>query len=400
MKHLISRYFPIWLVAVTFSTAFCQVYLSQAPQFAEAGQTVQVRAFADNHSTNVTLAWISDTQNSSTEMVFKDGAWTAVIPAEAVQGTELSYTVTADDAQGTAASPDCTLYICPAYTRLKPHTMALRQTILAQATWNSNDSAFGLLKPENGPPVGPASIAYSKGSIYLLDSVNGRVLSFTRTGKPRPAMKIPTTDASDLVVDPTDNSLVVVSQLNDTIYRFRNGKLNRTQSVPLKKSFAYPAKFSYDRHTKTLYTGQQNRRDKKIAVTDRNTAGQTTAQSAPQDLNLQVVTEVQGNQLRLKLDNNPQIFSVEFQHPTGYVDEALVDDSGIVWILYTLQGDYRIRRLARIDTINATAETALINVWFSFDATRRMTLTDNGVALMTGDETQGRIIAFDYAGGL
>jgi hypothetical protein len=114
----------------------------------------------------------------------------------------------------------------------------------------------------------------------------------------------------------------------------------------------------------------------------------------------QVLAEVQGDYLMVKINNNSQIFAIDCGQAVGYIDEEMVDENGIVWILYTLKGDYRIRRLARIDTVGEQAETAQINVWFPFYATRRMTLTDNGVALVAGDLRHGRIVAFDYAGGV
>jgi hypothetical protein len=400
MKLSVSRSLSVWLVLLGCSTAFSQVYLLQAPQFAEAGQAVRIRAFVETPPTTVTLSWTSGTASGEESMTLNPqrGYWAADIPSDAVAGTELSYTVTAENDQGEAASPDCTLIITPAYTLLEPRMMELHQSTLAEAAWNSNDSAFGLLKPENGPPVGPASITYHKGRVYLLDSVKGRVLGFSKADKSRTATALPTSIATDLVVDPTDDSLVVVSQLEDKIYRFRNGKLNRTESVPMKKSYEYPAQFNYDRHSRSLYTQQPNRLGKRAAVLRQGAPRQAAERSDEQ--NLQVLTEVQDHQLRVKLDSNPQIFAVEFSQPVGFIDEAVVDENGTVWVLYTLKGDYRIRRLARIDTINAQAETALINVWFAFDATRRMTVTDSGVALMTGDEAQGRIVTFDYAGGL
>lgn len=398
MKQSLCRFLLLWFAGS--SAAFCQVYLMQAPQFAQAGQAVPIRAIVESTPTAVTLTWVSGSETGVLDMAFNaDGScWTATIPADAVAGTELTYTVTADDAQGSAASEDCTLSICPAYTVLEPKQMTLRQATLAETVWNSSARAFGLLKPENGPPIGPASIAFHKGRVYLLDSVNERILSFSKAGKSRTEVPIATSFASDLVVDPTNDSLLVISQLEDKIYRIRKGKVAKTVPVKLKRSFEYPAQFVFDRDTQSLHTQQQNRRGKRASVMNKNTSVQTADQ--PTEQNLPVLTDVRDHQLQVKADGNPQIFAVEFQQPVGFIDEAVVDDNGIVWVLFTLQGDYRVRRLARIDTVNAQAQTALIDVWFSFDATRRMAVTDSGVVLMTGDETQGRMVTFDYAGGV
>ena len=395
MRHSIFKYFSVWLILLGCSTAYCQIYLLESPRFAESGQAIEIRAFADNSPAQVQLNWASDTQSGSVDMTQNadSGYWTAAIPAQAVQGTELSYTVNTNNDQ----SPDCTLCICTEYTPLKPQAMTLKQTVLTRKRWNSNDNAFGLLKPEKGPAIGPASIAYHKGTIYLLDSVKKRVLRFNKTGKPHTAISVPTSIASDLVIDPTDDSLLVVSQLEDKVFRFQKGKLRKTQSVPLKKSLGYPTKFSYDRHSRTLFARKQNQRENLVAVVNQKNSLQTNKQ--PMEKNPQVLTEIQGSHLILKIDSNPQVFAVSFDRPVGCIDEAAVDDNGVAWILYTLRGDYRIRRVARIDTANAHAETAQLDIWFSFDATRRMTLTDNGVALMAGNETQGRIVAFDYMGG-
>lgn len=399
--HFLFKRFPIWLVLLSGPAVFSQVCLWQPPQFTEAGRAVTIRAFADDHPVRLTLTWTSDTQNASSRMLPNDdtGCWTAVIPASAIEGTELRYVVTAEyDQKPSDASGDCTLYICPQYTTLKPQPMILTQTIVTQKKWNSNDDAFGLLKPEQGPPAGPASIAYHNGNVYILDSVNQRVLTFSKTGTlQHPPLTIPTNTGSDLLVDPADDSLVVVSQLDDKVHQFRNGQLQTTVSVPMKHDFEYPTKFNYDPHTKTLFVHKPNRREN-LAVVAPTPNPKTDTQPVPQ--NPAVFTGVRANLLMLKTGDCEEIFAATFDRPVGYIDEAIADNEGIVWVLFTLQGDYRVRRLARIDTLNAQAETAQINIWFSFDATRRMALTDNGIVCMAGDAVYGRIVAFDYTGGV
>lgn len=399
MIHALCKRFLICLTLLTSSTVFSQVCLFKAPRFAEAGRDISIQAIVDDAPKGVTLHWTCSTGEYHVPMTADADAnrWTGTIPAQAVEGTELTYTVTSTyDDESQAASPNCTLFICPEYTVLEPQPLPLQQTVLVQKEWNSDDAALGLLKSTDGPPLGPAAIACQNGKIYVLDSVKSRVLGFTMDGDTCATIPVPTSNASDLIIDPADDSVIVVSQLEDKVYEFQNGRLNKARSVSMRKNFEYPAKFSYDHRSKKLYARHQNHRERLAAAPNQASTGDLTEP----EKNQQVMTDVQGQELILKTDNSPDIFAITFDRPVGYIDETETDGNGIVWVLYTLAGDYRTRRLARIDTLNAKAETTQINVWFSFDATRRMTLTDTGVALMTGDASHGRIVKFDYAGDL
>ncbi len=100
------------------------------------------------------------------------------------------------------------------------------------------------------------------------------------------------------------------------------------------------------------------------------------------------------------LNGFSRIIAITFDKPVACIEESLADSNGVIWVLYTLQGDYRMRRLARVDTSKGLAETAETDIWFSFDATRRMALTRKGVVLFAGDMKEGRIVVFDYNGGV
>ena len=89
-----------------------------------------------------------------------------------------------------------------------------------------------------------------------------------------------------------------------------------------------------------------------------------------------------------------------FDKPVVCIEEALMNDNGIVWVLYTLQGDYRMRRLGRLDTQNGLFQTAQTDVWFSFGATRHMALSRDGVVILAGDMEEARIIKFDCKKGI
>ncbi|MCE5187448.1 MAG: hypothetical protein LLF76_15110 [Planctomycetaceae bacterium] len=395
MINALCRRFLICLTLLGSSQVFAQVSLFKAPRFAEAGHDIAIGAIVDDAAKDVTLSWTCGSDEYQAAMTTAGAnRWTGTIPAQSVQGTELTYRVAVGkDDQSLITSPDVTLFICPQYTVLKPQPLALQQTVVVEKEWNSDDAAFGLLTPADGPPLGPAAIAGANGILYVLDSVKHRVLGFTADGSLSTTIEVPTSHASDLIIDPADNSVIVVSQLEDKIHKFQNGRLHEARSAALRKNFEYPAKFSYDRDSKKLYAPNQNHPEK-LAAANQTPASELVEQPKDQ----QVTAEVQGNDLILKTENSSNVLVLPFDQPVGYIDETVTDENGIVWVLYTLEGDYRIRRLARIDTLNARAETTQINVWFSFDATRRMTATPAGVALMTGDTSHGRIVTFDYAG--
>ena len=398
MEDSILKRFPIGLVLFGCSVVFSQVNLLEAPKFSEVGHTVKIRAIAENDPVQVRLTWTSNTKSGYSNMTLNpaSGYWSATIPAQAVQGTELNYAVVADYDQGqTVTSPDCILYICPKYTTLTPQTMVLEKTIVTEKKWNSNDDAFGLLVPADGSPTGPASIAYYKSNVYLLDSVKGRIVRFNNTGQSHLIGTVPTLLASDLVIDPTDDSLLVISQLEDKIYRFnKNGKIKHTRSVPMRKELVYPSKFTYESSDGTLFGQDLSQQSGLVGVMREDQNIDTAKRYVEKDP--QVIFEAQGNKMLLNFEASQKIFAITFDRPVICIEEALADSNGIIWVLYTLQGDYRMRRLARVDSVRNLVQVAETDIWFAFDATRRMAVTPKGVVLLAGDMEDAKIVSYDY----
>lgn len=76
------------------------------------------------------------------------------------------------------------------------------------------------------------------------------------------------------------------------------------------------------------------------------------------------------------------------------------DPNGVIWVLFTLEGDYQTHRLARVDLAQNTAGVAQVDVLFSFDGTRRMAPTESGVVFFSSDENEGHVVTFNYGGTL
>lgn len=391
----------VLLVAFNCSLAYGQISLLGTPLFAEQDQAVEIQVSVEDSVESVMLQWGLQDIVGQVEMEpgAEIGYWSAVIPGQDVQGEVLPYTIVVNPNQEPVTERlEGTLYICPEYTVLEPKPMALKAKVLVKNKWNSSAEAFGLSGSDEGPEVGPASIAYDNGTVYVLDSANRRVLGFDKQGKSRRPIAVPAALASDILIDPLDSSVVVVSQLEDKLYRVK--KNGTVQSLPLglNRKLIYPTKFRYDAGLGTLLAEDAVRQNRPRAVGQHGTPETVSAEQTESDP--QVLSEAAGNHIRLGFDTDPQVFDVRFDKPIFCIEEALADSNGIIWVLFTLEGDYRVRRLVRVDTSTGLAETAETDVWFSFDATRHMALTEEGVVVFAGDEEEGRIVKFDYDGDI
>jgi hypothetical protein len=259
----------------------------------------------------------------------------------------------------------------PAYPVLKPEPMKLDKKVLVSAEWNSSADAFGLDKPaaeQEGATVGPSSVAYSEGHIYVLDNVNKRVLKYDPNGSLVSSIALPTKGATDVMTD-DQGAVMVVDHHNDRIYRIEGDIAKLMGSVTTRDDFPIGTKFHYDTASNTLM---------------------------PRDVDGDGLAKVDGNNLVVALADGKEL-ALGFESPVACVEEVVTDGQGIVWVLYTLEGDYRMRRLARVDPVGGTARVAELDVWFAFDATRHMAPAQNGVVLFAGDHQEGRLVSFAYA---
>jgi hypothetical protein len=175
--------------------------------------------------------------------------------------------------------------------------------------------------------------------------------------------------ATDLIVDASGNSLVLIDHMYDKVYRVDGDALVLIGNVPLKADYPLGTQFTYDADAKTL-----------SAI-----------------VNMDDIAAIQGNNVTLTL-NNQEKLSIAFDKPLAGVEQVVTDANGIIWLLYSQEGDYRMRRVARVDRTRGTVGVAEIDVWFPFDATRHMAATGNGVVVFGGDQQEGRLISFDYTG--
>jgi hypothetical protein len=97
---------------------------------------------------------------------------------------------------------------------------------------------------------------------------------------------------------------------------------------------------------------------------------------------------------------NGQSLSVAFDRRVESVDEMTMDRQGRVWVLFTLEWDYRVRRLAVVDPVRRTAGVELLDIHFPFENIRRMAPIGNGVVILSGDDDKGRLRSYEYSGNL
>lgn len=391
---------------------FCGLSLSfgAAPQvfsidphlFSKSNEPLEIAACADNQPNQLLLQWSSSLEQSTEEMGWeRDGeCWKACLSAKQVRGEEIRYQILAYYAGNTLVrSPE---YIVSLYSEtipLVPKAMAVQVKILARHKWNENPDAFSLLEGPDGTVIGPAAIVCRKNQVHVLDTVKSRILTYDLQGRRQKQILLPTSSASDLVIDPNDNSFLVISQSEDQVLRLRPGRPIRTQPLNVRRQLAYPAQFRYDPSSETLMAKDGARQNRWAGVLRRN----QNIFRQPGDISptlSDVLVETAEGGILVKSPRHKSIYSVSFEQPVRCIEETLEDKNGVIWLLFTLEGDYRTRRLCRIDPEKQIAQTAMIDVWFSFEAARRMDLTDQGVVLLAGDNQEGRIILIEYQGEL
>ncbi|HOK66984.1 MAG TPA: hypothetical protein PK054_11755 [Anaerohalosphaeraceae bacterium] len=395
-----------------FLLFFCGLSLSfgAAPQvfsinphlFSKSDEPLEIAACADNQPNQVLLQWASSLEQGTEEMTWEPNGecWKACLSAKQTRGEEIRYQILAHyDGNTLVQSPE---YIVSLYSEtipLVPKAMAVQAKILVQHKWNENPDAFSLLESPDGTVIGPAAIVCRKNQVHVLDTAKGRILTYDLHGRRQKQILLPTSSASDLVIDPNDNSFLVISQAEDRVHRLRPGRPIRTQPLHVRRQLAYPAQFRYDPSSETLMAKDGARQNRWAGVLRRNqNIFRQSGDISPTQSD--VLAETAEGGILVKSPRYKSIYSVSFEQPVRCIEETLEDKNGVIWLLFTLEGDYRIRRLCRIDLEKQTAQTAQIDVWFSFEAARRMDLTDQGVVLLAGDNQEGRIILFEYQGEL
>ncbi len=259
------------------------------------------------------------------------------------------------------------------YPTLTNVPMRLTKKVLVSKKWNSGSDSFGLDKPpagKEGATIGPAAVTYFDGKLYVLDNPNKRIVAYDTAGNLLSSIALPNNVATDLSVDASGTSLILIDHMHDKVYRVDGSELTLLSSLPLKENFPLGTKFSYDPVSNTLST---------------------------QEVHQDGLADIDGNNLVLNQRDGSKL-AIPFDKPVACVEEIVTDASGITWVLYTLEGDYQMRRIARVDRAHGTVGTAEVDVYFAFDATRHMAATGTGVVLFGGDNHEGRLIAFNYVG--
>ena len=276
-----------------------------------------------------------------------------------------------------------------------PEPMNLAVTTIASRPWNGAADSFGLWRSGEGPTIGPAAVAYGNGRIYLLDSVKNRLLEYGQSGDSVNVTAIPFDAPTDLVLAPDSSTLIVAGQRTGELCKIGPDKaLARLPSVDMRH-FTFPATFSFEAQSGTLYAREATAPDLLFPVLRGGRAIEAkkrTPVSAPGP-----VASVQGPFLIIALAGGAQTFRIDMGRPVFCVEETVLDGSGCVWARYTLEGDYRVRRFMRLDTGRGAAGVALTAIWFPFDAARRMAGMAHGVVVFAGDMTEGRILTITHA---
>jgi hypothetical protein len=286
--------------------------------------------------------------------------------------------------------------------------MQLVQSVLLERAWNSTPDGLGRLIPRardgsigEGVVLGPTAVAYANDLVYVFDNAERgrkRLVAYDASGRMISSVPLPGGESwGDLVVNPADSSVFVIDHLVDKIYEVQGDIVTELGPICLR-DFPVGLKFGYDEDSGTLYVHDYERGDVPLI-----TAGE------PLDLedrivrNLEPVTgdleEQDRHNVLLKLRDGQEL-RIGFDAPVQCVEETIMDRHGIVWVLYTLEGDFQMRRLARVDPLRHTVGVTSLDVYFPYESTRNMVASGNGVVIVAGNEETARVLSFEYSGSL
>jgi hypothetical protein len=286
--------------------------------------------------------------------------------------------------------------------------MHLTKKVLLEKHWNSEPAALGRFVPRNkdgtneGAVLGPTSVACIGDSIYVFDNNDPskrRLAVYDKNGGMISSVSLPGgLSWADLVVDSSDSSLFVIDHALSKIYKVRDGEVTETSQVSLR-DFSLGMRFGYDESSGTLYVrDREQNRDIPILVN-----GEPVDSSKR---NVQTLSPVWGdfdpeNNYNLLLNfKDGQNLKVAFDARVESVDEMTMDRQGRVWVIFTLEGDYRVRRLALVDPVGKTAGVELLDIQFPYENIRRMTPSGNGIVIVSGDDEKGLLRSYEYSGRL
>ena len=316
--------------------------------------------------------------------------------ARPTQSTEISIAPTITDT--TPLDDKDVLELASRYPKILPKPMELKQKVLVSKKWNSGADSFGLNKPEGGQEgdaIGPASVLCVKDTIYVLDNVHNRIIAYDKEGNVLSTAQLPSGGlAVDLVFNPTDSSLFVIDQYQDKIHLVKGNEVTTLDAVPLRESLVVGARFGYDAATGTLWA-QDMENGGEVPVLRNGEIVKPDDRSQQMFSGATAVSQGQSILLTLK---GGEVLNIPFDTRVACVEQTETDAKGIVWVMFTLDGDYHMRRVARIDPVQNTANVAALDIWFAFDGIRHMSSKDNGLVFFVGAEQEGRVVSYDYAG--
>lgn len=132
---------------------------------------------------------------------------TSEAKAEALEVKQAALTTSA----GGAAAPVAVVSpVAVVDSKKKPGAAAI-----ASFSWGSGAGALGRTRPQEGNPEAPMSVAVdARGTTYILDQPNGRVVKVARDGSPAGTFAVPMQAAQDLVVA-RDGTVAILDRLAD-----------------------------------------------------------------------------------------------------------------------------------------------------------------------------------------
>lgn len=376
--------------------------VNKPPLFTRVGDDTVVEAIVQGSPTEVHLETLYAKGKQAVRMQKgASGMYEASIPVDALRNIGLvKYSVMALYGMQCATSQSYTLSVVRRMFSYGAHEVQFTRRVLVKRPWGKGGETFGKSVPLEGLGAQdiPRSIAGDAGLIYLLDTVNSRVLVFAiANGKLAREIALPTATASDIIVDSSTSTLLVIDQAGKSVYKITDGKaalFSKLDKIRAMDTIDSGARFSYDPASHIL-SARDASQGGYIPILKDNTPLKDTEPQPMGQLSAQI--QDQGVIISMPDGNTVRIF---VNGTVLDVSEVAKSPKGVVWFLMSMYQDDKVyNRLVRFDPAKPPAGYAWIDTKLPDNTTRRMAAVDEGVVLFEGDSNEGRLVLYSYEKG-
>ncbi len=376
--------------------------VNRPPLFARVSDVKVIQAIVFGHPTEVFLETRSAKGSQAVPMLIgASEMYEAAIPASVMRNAGLvKYSIIAMYGTQRVQSQTYTLSVVRRMLDYGAHETPFARRVLVRRSWGKGGETFGKFVPPEGRGAQdiPRSIAGDAGQIYLLDTVNSRVLVFAVAGgKLVKEISLPTATASDIIVNSSTGTFFVIDQAGRSVYKISEDKaalFSKLDKIEAMSIIDADARFSYDAASHTLSARDASQGGYIPILKDATPLNGTEPQPMGQ---LSAQIEDQGVIISMPDGNTVRIF---VKGTVLDVSDIAQSPNRVIWFIMTMyQDDQVFSRLVRFDPAKGPANYAWIDTKLPESITRRMAAIDEGVVLFEGDSNEGRLVLYMYEKG-